>query len=66
MELHLLAHSFVFMFGKRIDRFVVFKAIGGSGPSISLVTAISKSYASPTSQITVLRKFEEAARERSK
>ena len=65
MGLPLLAHSFVLRLGSRMDKFVVFRDIGGLSPSMSLVTAMSKSQASPTSQITVLRKLEEAASERS-
>ena len=53
------------MLGSRIDRLTVFKEIGGSGPNISLVTIISNNYASPTSQIIVFKKLDEAARDKS-
>jgi len=39
--LPLLAHSFVFRLGSKMDKFVVLRAIGGLSPSMSFVTAIS-------------------------
>jgi len=46
----------------RIDKFVVFKAIGGLSPSISFVTTRFRSLESSTSHNTVLRKLEERER----
>lgn len=57
----LLGH-FSFKFGIRIDKFVVFKAIGGLSPSISFVTTRFRSLESSTSHKTVLRKLEERER----
>jgi len=61
-ELHLFYHSLVFRVGSRIDRFVVLSAIGGSEVLLRILAlVISKlsSLASPTSHMTVFKKFEE-------
>jgi len=46
----------------RIDKLVVFKAIGGLSPSMSLVTTRFRRLESSTSHRTVLRKLDERER----
>lgn len=61
----LFSHYLVLRVGSKIDRFVVFKAMGGSEVALlmrSFVTYRLSNLASPTSQITVFMKLEERDR----
>lgn len=60
----MLGH-FSLSLGMRIERFVVLSAMGGDGPSISLVTVNFNRLESSTSQISVFKKLDDKAIEAS-